>query len=298
MKIKVSFLAIVAMVLVLGTGVVQAFPIYPGIGLLGGAQFEDDNIDYFVDSDAPGTPGYGLITVGDVLVSAVEMTKVIDVLPPGLGTTYNLNQPLDELVALAQIKVIPSLPGDPAGRIRFGEVAPGVPMVEFFSGLGLANLDVATGPLMAAGTAAVTDGAPLWAFSITGDADTEWFFDPILAGANNPTAVSLLGPGSKVGSLNLALNQVAGVDIFNLQAITGCAPGFFGCLGDGLVDLVGSGDILGGLGFGYDQLANPTAGFARSDADFVVNVPEPAVISLLGLGLLGLGAVGRRRSRK
>lgn len=290
MKIKFPSIiapAIVALLaLTLGSGMASAIPLFPGSGTTAGTQFEDDDIDYFIDNN-----NNGIIDVGDVLIAAIEFTRVIDVLPPlDPASPYTLNQAADELVAWAVIQVIPNLPTDPVDRIRFGQLG-GTPMVQFFTG-GAINLNVFGDPSLAQAQAAVFDGAPLWAFSITADPDTEWFFDPSVAGANNPAAVALIGAATKVGTVNYALNQVSGPDDFDLQAIGIACGTLFRCAGDGLVDLVGSADILGGAGL-------QNGAFARSDADVLLNpsaIPEPSTLVLLGLGLGLLGVMRRRKA--
>jgi len=63
---------------------------------------------------------------------------------------------------------------------------------------------------------------------------------------------------------------------------------------DNLVDLIGSGTLLGGAG-----LDSPF--FARSDFDFnllrTVDVPEPATLAIFSLGLLGLGFRARSSAK-
>jgi hypothetical protein len=287
MKIKfLSLMVAVIMTLTLCTGIASAFPLFPGIGTLPGTQLEDDDLDFHIDLNPNG-----IIDIGDVLIAPIELTKIIDPLPP-LNPTYNLNQAVDELVALATVQVIPNLPTDPAGRIRFGQFG-GTPMVQLFQGG--TNLDVTADPTLGAAIVAATDGTPLWAFSIDGDLDTEWFFDPApgFGGvANNPAFVKTQLSTTKLGTVNYALNQVSGPDIFNPLTLnpSGFTCGPFGCLGDDLVDFAGSADILGGFG-----LTN--GAFARSDADASLNpIPEPSTLALLGVGLLAAGLAGRRRS--
>lgn len=275
MKRNLMNVLLVTAFLLFSFGSASAFPLFPSTTVYGGTQFEDDNLDFFVD-----TNNDGLINVGDVLMSAIEFGTVLDI-NPGATTSYANNIASDELVAFSVIQ-LNSIADD--GTWYFGQYGD-TPMVSFYTG-GSINFSVSSNPTLAGARAAVEDGTFLWSFSITDDADTFWAFTPADSStAMNPSVVAGLAPTTKVGYLNYQLNQVGGNDIFKPLL------GDF-VIDDGLVDLAGSGDILGGR-----FLTN--GAFARSDIDVSVSpVPEPATFSLLGLGLLGVAYVSRRRSLK
>jgi hypothetical protein len=195
-----------------------------------------------------------------------------------------------------------SLSGDELANYVFGPNAAFIAAGGYSDGTIVAFYDDSTIDYTRSGSQAVTEasatgGTLVLEAGMNGtngslDADELWkaFGAPV-----DTTVLKSVPAGSALGTFNVQLSFVGVNTLFpNFQQVSaGCSFPFSPtapCGGDGLIDLNGSGSILGT----QDADTNYSA---FNNVDFTVYVvPAPGVLALFGIGMLGMGFVTRRKT--
>lgn len=132
-----------------------------------------------------------------------------------------------------------------------------------------------------------------WIWGFAGDADEVW---AATGAPTNPDIFRQIPLGTALGAFTFQLSILFENWTYDFGQVA-CLPRIGG---NGLCDINASGSVLGTAGTGPGGLIpnddqNKYPVFDNIDATFFVKVPEPGSLALLGLGLLALGRIHRRK---
>lgn len=276
----------IALAIALGTisGTASALTINEIHNLIGTDPYkwEDNDIEK-LNFDGNGN---SLLDVGDTLLSIIEIEKIIN---EQNGNEYNVapgtgNGP--SLTGIAEIKVISKVAGPAPGIFNYAFGAPTVDgkgtMITFYEDtvddLNITNCGLST----AACLLTVTNGTKILELGFNGSPGENW----TALGPENPNLVNT-STSISAGVFNFGVTALfSNIDLILVGDHWKGSGSLQGCTNN-------SGNIIGSCGDGVDD-----GGFT-SISDFQLApaaIPEPGSLGLLGLGLVGLAGLRRRKS--